>query len=346
MENGPLASGVSIIDRPEAPDFVRFPAGTPPRFLVTIDTEEEFEWGAPFRREGHGVETIAAFARFQRFCEGFGVVPLFLIDHPIATAPATAAVLGAAIATGKAEIGVHLHPWVNPPFKEEVNDFNSFPGNLPAPLEQAKFATLHAAIEANLGVRPQIYRAGRYGIGANSAAMLREAGIAIDTSVRALFDYSSTGGPDFRDHPRRPYWLDRQGGLVELPVTTVFGGLLRRWGGQIYPRLWREPRLRGVMARTRLLERLPLTPEGIRPAEAIRGIDAALAEGLPLLVFSFHSPSLAPGHTPYVRNAADLDAFYDWWRQIFAHLARRGVAATSVREITASLPLASRETAS
>lgn len=346
MENGPLARGVSIIDRPAAPDFVRFPVGAPPRFLVTIDTEEEFEWGAPLRREGHGLETIPAFARFQQFCEGFGVVPLFLIDHPIATAPATAAVLGAAIAAGKAEIGVHLHPWVNPPFEEDVNNFNSFPGNLPASLEQAKLAALQAAIETNLGVRPQIYRAGRYGIGPNSATMLREAGITIDTSVRALFDYSSTGGPDFCDHPRRPYWLDRQGGLVELPVTTVFGGLLRQWGGQIYPRLWREPRLRAVMARARLLERLPLTPEGIRPAEAVRGIDAALAEGLPLLVFSFHSPSLAPGHTPYVRDATDLDAFYDWWRRIFTHLARRGVAPTSVREVVASLPLASRETAS
>jgi hypothetical protein len=36
---------------------------------------------------------------------------------------------------------------------------------------------------------------------------------------------------------------------------------------------------------------------------------------LPVLVFSFHSPSLAPGFTPYVRNEDDLLRFYDWWRR-------------------------------
>lgn len=344
MEFGPVASSVSIAERPAAPDFARFPAGTPPRFLVTIDTEEEFDWGAPLRRNGHGVETIASFARFQRFCEDFGVVPLFLVDHPVAIAPATAAALGPAIAAGKAEIGIHLHPWVSPPFDEAVGEFNSFAGNLPAPLERAKFRALRDAIEANLGVAPLIYRAGRYGVGPGSAAILREAGVVIDTSVRPLFDYSATGGPDFRAHPRRPYWLGRPetgtSGLLELPVTTVFDGMLRRWGERIFPALSRVPRLPGAMARARLLERIPLTPEGTTPTEAMRGIDAALAEALPLLVFSFHSPSLAPGHTPYVREAADLDAFYGWWRQIFAHLHARGVAATSVRELTASLALA------
>ena len=335
-----MARSVSITETPAAPEFVRFPAGTPPRFLVTIDTEEEFDWAAPLRREGHGTETIPSFARFVEFCEHFGVVPLFLVDHPVATAPATAAVLGPALAAGKAEVGVHLHPWVNPPYDEELSEFNSFAGNLPEAMESAKLRDLQDRIQANLGVTPLIYRAGRYGAGPNTAAILGEAGIAIDTSVRALFDYSATGGPNYRDHPRRPYWLSPDQRLLELPVTTVYGGLLRRWGGRIYPQLWRGPRLRGAMAHARLLERIPLTPEGITPAEAKRGIDAALAENLPLLTFSFHSPSLAPGHTPYVRTAADLDAFYDWWREIFAHLARRGVMPTSVGELTASLGLA------
>jgi hypothetical protein len=322
-----LASSASIVDPPAAPDFVRFPKGTAPRFLVTVDTEEEFDWSAPLRREGHTLDTIAAFPRFVDFCEGFGVVPTFLIDHPIATASATAAALRAPLAAGRAEVGIHLHPWVNPPFDEEIGEFNSYAGNLPPALEREKFLRLRDAIEANLGVA----------VGPNSAAMLREAGIAIDSSVRARFDYSSTGGPNFREHPLRPYWLDRERGLVELPITTVFSGLLRGLGDRIYPYLWREPRLRGVLARARLLERIPLTPEGISPAEAIRGIDCALADGLPLLVFSFHSPSLAPAHTPYVRNAGDLEAFYDWWRQVFTHLVRRGAAPTCVRELVQTL---------
>jgi hypothetical protein len=336
------ADGPSIAAAPSAPLFVRWPQDQAPRFLVTVDTEEEFDWAAPLAREGHGLAAIPALGEFQRFCEQFGVAPVFLVDYPVATAPATAAALGEAVAAGRAEIGIHLHPWVNPPFAEEVGPFNSFAGNLPPELEREKFRRLREAIAAHLGVAPLIYRAGRYGVGPNSAAMLREAGIAIDSSVRPLFDYAAEGGPDFRRHPQRPYWLDHDGGLAELPVTTVYTGLLRRLGRRLHPRLGRIPHLTGAFARTGLLERIPLTPEGITAAEAIRAIDTALADGLPLLVFLFHSPSLAPGHTPYVRDAADLAAFYDWWRQVFAHLARRGVAATSVRELAATLALASR----
>jgi hypothetical protein len=46
---------------------------------------------------------------------------------------------------------------------------------------------------------------------------------------------------------------------------------------------------------------------------------------LRLLDFSFHSPSLSPGHTPYVRTQDDLDDFYEWWREVLEHLEARNV---------------------
>jgi hypothetical protein len=127
---------------------------------------------------------------------------------------------------------------------------------------------------------------------------------------------------------------------MEVPLTTAYWGLLRQLGGAIYPRLWRVPKTRGALARLGLLERIPLTPEGVNADDAIRCIDIALDEGLPLLVFSFHSPSLAAGNTPYVRDEDDLDRFYDWWRRVFGYLAGRKVAPSSVRDIMASVALA------
>jgi len=82
-----------------------------------------------------------------------------------------------------------------------------------------------------------------------------------------------------------------------------------------------------------LLDRIALTPEGVSGEEAIRAIDIALDDGLPLLVFSFHSPSLRPGHTPFVRSDRDLDAFYEWWRRVLDYCAGRGVRPTTVGEI-------------
>ena len=329
-----------IIDHPPAGSAVCFKPGTGQRFILTVDTEEEFDWGKPLQATGHSVDTVPRLAKFQQFCESFGVVPIYLVDYPIATSQRAAEVLRGPLAEGRAEIGVQLHPWVNPPHQEEVNEFNSFAGNLPEALEREKFNTLRDAIEENFGKAPLIYRAGRYGTGPNTAAILRDGGIAIDTSVRARFDYSSTGGPNYRNFPVTPFWIGGERGLMELPLTTVFWGLLRQLGHWLYPRMWRVPRLRGALARIGMLERIPLTPEGVTLDEVLRGIDIAIDEGLPVLVFSFHSPSLSPGYTPYVRTEEDLDAFYDWWRAVFATLERRGVRPASVAQIIDSVALA------
>ncbi len=319
---------------------VRFPADFGQRFLLTVDTEEEFDWSRPIRREGYTLHSVARLARFQEFCEGAGVVPVYLVDFPVATSPTARAALCNAVAQGKAEIGVQLHPWVNPPHDEDVTEANSFAGNLPVTLEREKFRRLRSTIEDGFGTTPLIYRAGRYGLGPGTADMLIEHGMAIDTSVRSRFDYSAVGGPDYRDHPVSPWWVDPDQRLMELPLTTVYWGLLRQFGPKLYPMMWRMPQLRGLLAKTGLLERIPLTPEGITLEEAIRGIDIALDERLAVLVFAFHSPSLAPGFTPYVSSEADLDAFYDWWRGVFAYLRQRNVASTSVKDLMQAVTLA------
>lgn len=331
---------VRITDLPAPKQHVRFPADFGQRFILTVDTEEEFDWAQPIRREGYTLHSVTRLARFQEFCEGVGVVPIYLVDYPIATSPAACEALRPAIAAGKAEIGVQLHPWVSPPHEEDVSEFNSFAGNLPAALEREKFRRLRDAIEQGFGTIPLIYRAGRYGLGPETASVLTDHGIAIDTSVRSRFDYSVGGGPNYRDHPIVPWWIDPVRGLMELPLTTVYWGLLRQFGPWLYPKMWRVPQLRGLLARIGMLERIPLTPEGVTLDEVIRGIDIAIDEGVPVLVFSFHSPSLAPGFTPYIRSEADLDAFYDWWRAVFAYLQRRQIAPTSVAGLMQLVSLA------
>jgi len=329
-----------ITDLPDKAQTVRFTPAFGQRFILTVDVEEEFDWTRPIQRDGYTLHSVTRLAHFQEFCEGVGVLPVYLVDYPIATSPAACEALRPAIAAGKAEIGIQLHPWVNPPHSESVSDFNSFAGNLPPELELQKFKHLRDAIEHGFGVTPLIYRAGRYGLGAATAQLLLDHGIVIDTSIRSRFDYTIEGGPSFRNHPITPWWIDSGQRLMELPLTTVYWGLLRQFGPRLYPMLWRTPQLRGILAKTGLLERIPLTPEGVTLDEAIRGIDIALDEGLPVLVFSFHSPSLAPGFTPYVRSEADLDAFYDWWRGVFAYLQRRGVRPSSVSDLMQAVTLA------
>lgn len=326
-----------ITEPPPAGSAARFAPGFGVRSLLTVDTEEEFDWSAPFTRDRHGLTHVTRIGRFQEFCEGLGVVPVYLVDWPIATSPLAIDIIGSAVKAGRAEVGIQLHPWVNPPFEEAVGPFNSYAGNLPAHLERAKFVALRNKIEEAFESPPMIYRAGRYGLGAVTSSLLRDTGVPIDSSVRANFDYRAGHGPDYSRHPLKPYWVDSARELLELPLTTIYWGMLRKQGRWVHPWLGRLPLLPGVFSRLGLLERIALTPEGVTAEEALRGIDIALDDKLPLLVLSFHSPSLAPGHTPYVRNEADLDRLYDWFRRVYIYLDMRGVVPTSVAGIMSAV---------
>ncbi|WP_285711102.1 polysaccharide deacetylase family protein [Erythrobacter oryzae] len=326
----------SMLEVPPAGRSAVFAPGFGQRVLLTVDTEEEFDWRAPFRREGYGTSHVSAIPRFQTFCEGIGAHPVYLVDWPIVHDRQAVEVIGDAVRRGTAEVGVQLHPWVNPPFEEEISVANSFAGNLPQRLEAAKFTLLRDAIEAAFGAAPQIYRAGRYGLGPNTAALLKQAGIRVDTSVRPLFDYSDQGGPDYSNHPLAPYWVDPDRALLELPVTSAYWGPLRALGPLIHRVQRHVPTFFSGFSRLGLLERIALTPEGVSADEALRGIDLSVDAGLPVLVLSFHSPTLAPGHTPYATSESQVEALYEWFEAVYARLAARGVHSCTVAEIIAA----------
>lgn len=299
------------------------------RFAIFGDAEEEFDWTQPVRRDARATTAIRALPAANRRFVAAGVVPTYLVDYPVVDTPDSAAAIRAMVEAGECEIGTQLHPWVNPPHDECVCPQNSFVGNLPRALERAKLHALTERIETATGVRPVIYRAGRYGIGASTAGLLAEAGYRLDVSVRALFDYSDQGGPDFSRHPVWPWWISRS--LLEVPLTAGFTGTLHR-----HPRLHRHARLRGPLARLGLLNRVALTPEGMPQAEALALIDRLVDQEVMLFSLSFHTPSVVPGHTPYVRDAADLATFWRWWDAVFGRFAKHGVLPAKASEIIAA----------
>ncbi|AJR25254.1 MULTISPECIES: polysaccharide deacetylase family protein [Sphingobium] len=315
----------NLLRAPAAEDRVTLDPDFGTRFMLFVDTEEEFDWNAPFRRTGHGVTALDGMARGQAYFSAAGVKPVYVTDYPVVDSDAAAELMGRWLADGAADIGAHLHPWVNPPHVEEVTAANSYVGFLPEAVERAKLEALCQRIAERFGARPIAYRAGRYGVGPNSARLLEEAGFRLDSSVRSRFDYGGQYGPDFRGLPQYPYWAGPGRRLVELPLSTAFAGLLRGGGERLYRVAQLMGPMAGALARTGMLSRIPLTPEGIDAQEAIAAIDALLGEGVPVLNFSFHSPTLEPGHTPYVRDEADRTAFYGWWDAVLDHLDRRNV---------------------
>lgn len=316
--------------RPPPGDPVRWPAAFGRRFTLFVDVEEEFDWRAPLDAAQRSTTAMRAFpAAHRRFAKA-GVGLTCMVDHPVATDVTAVAILREALADGRSAIGAQLHGWVTPPHDERVSAFTSYAGNLPRALEAAKIAVLTDTLGAAFGARPLAFRAGRYGIGRDTLRLLAEAGYRLDSSVRPGYDYSADGGPDFTRVGNAAY---RRAGVVELPLTTIYTGAARRGGAGLYRLLGRVPHGRGAFARAGLLQRVALTPEDMPLKAALRAVEVAAASGESLLVFSFHSPSLAPGYTPYVRDRADLAAFWAWWAAVFDRLAALGIAHASLSDI-------------
>ncbi|MFZ2996200.1 polysaccharide deacetylase family protein [Sphingobium sp.] len=329
----------NLLAAPLASDMIALDPAFGTRFMLFVDTEEEFDWNAPFSRTGHGVTALPGMARGQAYFAQAGVKPVYVTDYPVIECDAAAAMMGQWADDGAADIGAHLHPWVNPPHVEEVSAANSYVGFLPEAVERAKLEALCRRMEERFGQRPIAYRAGRYGVGPHSAQALEEAGFRLDSSVRSRFDYSHQHGPDFCGLPQNAYWAGPTRGLVELPLSTAFVGLLRGGGERLYRAAQAVGPLAGALSRARMLSRVPLTPEGVPVGEAIAAIDALIEEGVRVLNFSFHSPTLEPGHTPYVCDEGDRIDFYRWWDAVLAHLARRGVTSASLNALLAAVPM-------
>jgi hypothetical protein len=289
--------------------YCELPQTAPPALVAVVDTEEEFDWSAPFDRSRTAVSHMAKIHRLQDLFASLDVVPSYLLSYAVVAQEAGFRPLEPYLQAGRAEIGAHLNAWTTPPHREPVNRANSYPGNLPRDLEAAKLAALCHQIERSLGIRPRAYKAGRYGKGPNTEAILEEQGFEIDLSPAPAMDFGADGGPDYTRHATCPFLFGRERRLLCLPTTGAFVGWLHPLGPLLHRRMeqGRIARLRPLAftSRLRLLERVRLTPEGHTLAEMKRLTHALLARGQRTFVLSLHSPSVAPGHTPYVRSDAD-----------------------------------------
>lgn len=327
---------------PSPQDFVWFPAGFGPRVLVFVDTEEDFDWSQPMQRENIHVDSARQLGAVHQIMRDRQVVPHYLVDFPIATDAAAVQALTELAAGDGAIIGSQLHSWVNPPYHEPLNLGNTYPGNLEISLERAKLHALTRAVEDAFQVKPIVYRAGRYGVGANTPAVLEELGYQADVSVRALFDYASYGGPSFKHIDFRPYRFGSANQLLEVPLSNTFIGPLAPLGKQLFsfddmPRGFNSLR-NSLLSGTRLLQRIALTPEGIPVKAALRAVDQLRRQGADLFCISFHSPSVVPGNTPYVRNAAELARFKDWISIVLDYLVTEiGAQPATIDDVLAAI---------
>lgn len=278
------------------------PSATKPDllFVLSVDTEEEWDWSGPFPKDHFSVGNATKVPEFQEFCDGLGIRPTYFVDYAVAADKAAVRAIRPMVDAGCCEIGAHLHPWANPPYYGETGEFESHLINLPIEQTEAKLDVLIDQLKDVFDIAPNAFRSGRWGINSELLELLRRKGFGIDSSMYPLFKNQYF---DCERTPLAPYWPDfaeptdtgRQRDILEFPVTVGFNrgnNAITRglYNTIINPKL--EPlRLVGAMWQSRILRKLYFSPE-VMPAKDMRPlIDLALATDLPVLQMFLHSSS-------------------------------------------------------
>ncbi len=291
------------------------------KVFITIDTEED-NWG-DYKATVATVENILALPQLQSLFNEYGAVPTYLVNYPVARQQQSVEVLSSFLKEGVCEIGAHCHPWNTPPVEEELNARNSMMCNLDYELLIRKMNCLHKTIEDNFHIKPVVFRAGRWALNEDVARCLSELGYLVDSSMSPFVDWSDNFGPNFRDSSTHPFYFkadnicqhDKVGELLEVPPTIGFyqsnfrlcDKVVHTISNSVLSRL----RLLGILDRLQLLNFHWLSPELSSGKEMIKLSKHFVKSGHNYLNMSFHSTSLLPGKSPFVRNERELILFLD-----------------------------------
>lgn len=269
-------------------------------FILSVDTEEEWNWAGPFPNENFSVENVNEIPAFQTFCQELGIKPTYFVDYAVANNAIAANTLKE-LNKSNCEIGAHLHPWANPPFYNETSEKSSHVVNLPIAHVKEKLHMLKQKISEEIGQQPKSFRTGRWGINGEIFQLLQDEGFSVDSSIYPLFcnDYFSC-----ENAPTFPYWpnydetnqIGEQNNMLEIPVTVGFNRSNYGLWQTLHKAFEKPPftwmRVNGIMWQTNILRKLYLSPELCSAKDMITLIETSIKKGQTVLHMYLHSSSL------------------------------------------------------
>lgn len=277
-----------------------------PFLIITIDTEEGFDWYAPFRRDGFITRSLFDHDLYMTgFYSAYNIRPISLISYPLLDDTDCQRLLKKYSHEKRYLLGTHLHSWVTPPYTEELSNYNSYAHNLPSDLKYQKFKNLTDKFIDVLGYQPLYFKAGRYGIAQRGYEYLKKLGYRYDFSPFAKRDFSYKDGPDFTHIDNKPFLPLSDNSVTAYPATADYVGLLKHshfFQQLLNYRPFIKLKGRAILARLKLLNFIPLTPEGVTEQEMKDLTRCLLSQGQKYFHLSYHSSSFTLNGSPYSQS--------------------------------------------
>lgn len=276
-------------------------------FILSVDTEEEWDWKGPFPTQDVSVDNVQQIPNFHRELANLGVRPTYFLDYAVLENSESRECLQALAKQNQDfEFGAHLHPWVTPPKTEIVTEADSHIVNLPIAIVDQQIDHLTQAIESHFSIKPKAFRSGRWGINDEILKSLLAHGYQVDSSV---YPYYKNGWFDCSENSSQPHWIkpeDSNKDIFELPITAGFNVKNFKKANSAH-QLLENSALRflrpiGLLWKLNLFKKIYLSPELSEAKDMIQLCKRTLENDLPVIHMYLHSSSLLPRATGYVKN--------------------------------------------
>lgn len=300
-------------------------------FLLTVDTEEEWNWNGELPKPPFSTQNIKHIPELQNLCAEFGVRPTYFVNHAVVDVALNVDILKKYFVSGECDIGAHLHPWSNPPVREQINDKYSHAINLDNSLVREKLEILTSRLQKEFGTHPFSFRAGRWGMNADHIKILASLGYRVDSSVQPYLSDTYFSYAKAKTSPCRPSFQDllteddNQTQILEVPASRGFTRpqfeILQKIHElcSVPPLRWF--RLIGIMWQLKIMRKVAITAEDTDSSDVCKCIDAHISRGDTVINMYIHSSDLLPGGgTPYVTNETDKSQFMTNLRECLQYI--------------------------
>ena len=298
-------------------------------FMMTVDTEEEWDWDRGWPTENLSLMNIGLLPSFQEICDRYGVATTYFADQAVFDSPPARDILLSLADRPNVEIGMHIHPWNTPPVVDRgpVRARETFLHNLPVGLIKQKLASVYGCFRDS-GLTPTSFRGGRYSSGGPIQEFLQDHGFLADASVCPFSTWSDDGSPDYRQRDLEPVRLpphrENQSALWEIPLTLAFTRrpfqLWRRWYDLVERSWLSKLRLIGIGERLGLVRKVWLNFESPLGAHMTDLLNRLQHQAVHAVCFSVHSSSLLPGGNSFTRTEADATRLFARLESVFHSL--------------------------
>lgn len=299
-------------------------------FILSVDTEEEWDWEGPFPEGEFSVENLHMLPEFQAFCTNKGIRPCYFVDYAAASGIAPNSRFIEQVKANQCELGAHLHPWANPPYFEKPSESNSHVVNLPIHHVSEKLDALMQLFAERFGYQPKAFRTGRWGISPEIMELLWSRGFEVDSSVYPFYQnefFSCQGSPTL------PYWPSEhdvlrtgsQHNMLELPVTVGFNRRPFATANSVFQR-FDSPAMQSIKANallwhSKLLRKIYMSPEVSEASDMITLAKTAIKESAPIIHMYFHSSNLIANGTGFFKATDPFATICERISELIKHLS-------------------------